>query len=279
MGFRRSRLRWLVEDVGDCSSMLLQFPDEILEKVIESLPSFVDRNAVSLVCKRLNAIESASREAVLISNCYAIQPDTLVTRFPNAKKITIKGKPRIVDFSLIPNADIWGAYATPWLQVLTKWYRPALRHLCLKRMTVSDADIEMLVTACGESLQGLELQKCYGFSTRGLDLIARNCRNLEVLNLTEADINNCGAPYWLSTLADTANSLQVLDLSLTELEFAEQEALETLASRCHTLRLCAALKIHRVLPIVKAAERTVRHLGIGYVTKSFSTSAHLLHVD
>lgn len=262
MGFG-SRRRWLVEDLNDdCYSAFLQFPDEILEKVIESLPSSVDRNAVSLVCKRLNAIEGASRQAVLISNCYAIQPGTLVSRFPNAKSITIKGKPRIVDFSLIPHADVWGAYAAPWVEILTKSYRN-LRHLRLKRMTVSDADIEKLVSICGESLQRLELEKCSGFSTRGLEFIARVCKNLVVLNLSECDIFNCGAPYWLTTLVDTAKSLQVLDLSLTEIEDVEQTVLETLATRCHTLRLCEALKIDHVLPIVKAARNNVRHLGIG----------------
>lgn len=252
-------------DDDSAVSPLLQFPDEILEKVIVSLPTSVDRNAVSLVCKRLNAIEGASRDAVLVSNCYAIQPATLVSRFPNAKSITIKGKPRIVDFSLIPHAEFWGAYATPWMDILTKFYRP-LRHLRMKRMSVTDADLERLVLGCGESLQRLELEKCSGFSTRGLDMIARVCRNLVVLNLSESDIINCGKPHWMTTLVNTAKSLRVLDLSLTEVEDAEQRVLETLATRCHTLRLCEALKIDHVLPIVKAAEKTVRHFGIGYVT-------------
>lgn len=249
-------------DDDEFQSPLLQFPDEILEKVIESLSNPVDRNAVSLVCKRLNAIEGCSRDAVLVSNCYAIEPATLVSRFPNAKSITIKGKPRIVDFSLIPHAEIWGAYATPWVEVLTKFYRP-LRHLRMKRMTVSDSDIEKLVSVCGESLQILELEKCSGFTTRGLEMIARACRNLVVLNLSEADIVNQGAPYWLTALVNNAKSLRLLDLSLTEVEDVEQVVLEKLASRCHTLRLCAALKIDHVLPIVRAAEKTVRHLGIG----------------
>jgi hypothetical protein len=246
-------------------SPLLQFPDEILQFVIDSLPNPVDRNAVSLVCKRFNAIEGSSREAVLISNCYAIQPWMLVSRFPNAKSVTIKGKPRIVDFSLIPHAEVWGAYARPWVEVLTRFYRH-LRHLRLKRMTITDGDIELLVGACGESLQRLELEKCSGFSTRGLDIIARGCRNLRELNLSEADIRNEGPLYWLTTLANTAKSLQVLDLSLTELEDAEQHVLVKLATRCHTLRLCEALRIDHVLPIVEAADTTVRQLGIGYVT-------------
>ena len=89
---------------------------------------------------------------------------------------------------------------------------------------------------------------------------------LKELNLSEADIRNEGAPYWLTTLADTAKSLQVLDLSLTEVEDVQQHVLEELARRCHTLRLCEALKIDHVLPIVKAADTTVRRFGIGCVT-------------
>lgn len=154
---------------------LLMFPDEILEKVIESLPLPADRNAVSLVCRRLNYLEGITRKVVLVSNCYAIRPSTLVSRFPNACSITIKGKPRIVDFSLIPHAESWGAYATPWVDVITKYYRP-IRHLKMKRMTITDDEIEQLVSVCGESLRMLELEKCSGFSTKGLESIARACR-------------------------------------------------------------------------------------------------------
>lgn len=89
-------------------SVLLQFPDEILENVIGLLRNARDRNAVSLVCKRFHAIEGTSRGNVLVSNCYAIQPWKLASRFPNATSVTIKGKPRIVDFSLIPQAEVWG---------------------------------------------------------------------------------------------------------------------------------------------------------------------------
>uniref|UniRef100_A0A7I4FFC2 F-box domain-containing protein n=1 Tax=Physcomitrium patens TaxID=3218 RepID=A0A7I4FFC2_PHYPA len=241
---------------------LLQFPDEIIEKVIGFLTNPVDRNSTSLVCTRLKAIEGESRETVLISNCYAIQPGTLKSRFPNAKSITIKGKPRIVDFSLIPHAEVWGAYATPWVDLLKEHYRP-IRHLKMKRMTISDSDIKRFVSACGYSLERLEFEKCSGFSTTGLQYIAGACRNLVVLNLSEADILQGDAPYWMTSLVNTASSLRVLDLYLTEVEDVEQSVLERLAKQCHTLRLCDALKINHVLPVVTAACETVRHLGIG----------------
>ncbi|KAG0564711.1 hypothetical protein M758_8G128600 [Ceratodon purpureus] len=249
------------------SCALLQFPDEILEKVIDFLPDPTDRNALSLVCKRLNAIDWQSRETVMISNCYAIRPMTLVSRFPHAKSITIKGKPRIVDFSLIPHAEVWGAYAAPWVDVLVRFYR-SIRHLKMKRMHITDSDIERLVSVCGRSLQKLELEKCSGFSTWGLEVIARACRNLVVLNLSEADIMNEGAPYWMTTLANTARSLQVLDLSLTDVEDVEQHVLVNLASRCLDLRLCVALKVDHVLPVVNAANKNCRHLGIGLYSQN-----------
>lgn len=91
------------------------------------------------------------------------------------------------------------------------------------------------------------------------------CRNLVTLNLSEADIlnHNQGRSRWLTTLANTARSLRVLDLSLSEVEDVDLTALADLASRCHTLRLYQALKINHVLPVVTAAARTVRHFGIG----------------
>jgi len=249
-------------DNGDDYSSLLQFPDEILKRILDWVPNHKDRNAVSRVCKRLHAIEGPSREAVFISNCYAIQPTTLVSRFPNARSITLKGKPRMVDYSRIPKPDVGGAFATPWVEVLVEFYKP-IRHLKMKRMRITDADIERLISVCGETLQRLELHKCSGFSTNGLDVIARGCRNLVVLNLCEADIMNEGAPLWLTTVANTAMALEVLDLSLTELQSVEQNAVVALASRCHTLRLGEALTIDDMLPVLEAAQNTVRRLGIG----------------
>lgn len=244
----------------DCN--LLRFPDEILKRIIDWLSHPKDRNAVSLVCKRFFSIEGPSRESVLISNCYAVQPMTLVSRFPNAHSITVKGKPRMVDYSFIPHADVWGAFATPWVELLVKYYRP-LRHLKMKRMRISDADIECLVSVCGDTLERVEFPKCSGFSTTGLDSIARRCRNLVVLNICEADVKNEGAPLWLTTVATTALSLEVLDVSLTELENVEVKAVVELARRCHTLRFCEAMKIDNLLPLLDAAQKTVRHLGIG----------------
>lgn len=265
MGVRGRRWSADVDDADYCS--LLQFPDEILKRIIDWLSHPKDRNAVSRVCKRLHAIEGPSRETVFISNCYAIQPMTLVSRFPNARSITIKGKPRMVDYSFIPHADVWGAFATPWVDLLCKFYR-SIRHLKMKRMRITDADIERLISVCGETLERVELPKCSGFSTTGLEAIARGCRNLVVMNLCEADVKNEGAPLWLTTLANTAMSLQVLDVSLTELQNVEQNAVVELASRCHTLRLCEALKIDFLLPVLEAAHKTVRHLGIGYYSIS-----------
>lgn len=259
----RARLHHHLDDTNeDDSSHALRFPDEILKRLFDWLVNPKDRNAVSLVCKRFHSIEGPSRDAIFISNCYAIQPRTVASRFANAKSITIKGKPRMVDYSFIPHADLWGAFATPWIELLVDSYLP-LRHLKMKRMRVSDADIERLVSVCGPSLERLELPKCSGFSTKGLDAIARGCRRLVVLNLCEAEIRNEGAPLWLTSLATSAPSLQVLDLSLTELQTVEQNAVVALASRCHTLRLCDSLQIDYLLPVLEAAQKTVRHLGIG----------------
>lgn len=94
---------------------------------------------------------------------------------------------------------------------------------------------------------------------------AHFCRNLITLNLSEADIQNSGDLLWLTTLADTAKLLQVLDLSLTGVEDVNQAVLEKLASRCNTLRLCESMKTDHVLPVLEAGAKNICHLGIGYV--------------
>ena len=75
--------------------------------------------------------------------------------------------------NIIP--DDWGGYAGPWIREI------ADRLLCLKsvhfrRMIVRDEDIGVMVRGRGHMLESLKLDKCTGFSTDGLVLVARSCR-------------------------------------------------------------------------------------------------------
>lgn len=154
---------------------ILACPEEIWEMIFCFVQRAADRNAISQVCKQFYILEARTREKVLISSCYAVKPTSVANRFPNAIAFSVKGKPRVVDFSLIPDAQKWGAYATPWVDLFAQRY-PSLSQLRLKRMSVSDADIQTLAQGCGKSLQILELEKCSGFSTMGLRSIAQACR-------------------------------------------------------------------------------------------------------
>jgi hypothetical protein len=76
-------------------------------------------------------------------------------------------------YGLIP--DDWGAYAAPWVAALAAPL-DCLKALKLRRMAVSDDDVAALVRARGHMLQELRLDKCSGFSTDALRLVARSCR-------------------------------------------------------------------------------------------------------
>ncbi|CAD6269118.1 unnamed protein product [Miscanthus lutarioriparius] len=76
-------------------------------------------------------------------------------------------------YGLIP--DDWGAYARPCVTELAAPLE-CLKALHLRRMVVTDNDLAELVRARGHMLQELKLDKCTGFSTDGLRLVAHSCR-------------------------------------------------------------------------------------------------------
>jgi hypothetical protein len=108
------------------------------------------------------------------------------------------------------------------------------------------------------SLQGVE-----GFE------LCDVCRKLRVLSFAESEVQQQEdgvSSHWLSMLAETAISLQVLDMPLVEIDDEDMRVLFNLAARCHTLRICESMKIDQTLPFLKACSTTnVRSLGIGYV--------------
>lgn len=152
--------------------MMNYFPEEVLEHVFDFLTSHRDRNAVSMVCKSWYRVESFSREKVFIGNCYAINPDRLIARFPRLRSLTLKGKPHFADFNLVP--PDWGGYVYPWIEAMAK-ASINLEELRLKRMVVSDESLELLARSF-PNFKSLVLVSCEGFTTEGLAAIASNCR-------------------------------------------------------------------------------------------------------
>jgi hypothetical protein len=151
----------------------LSVPEEALHLVFGYVDDPRDREAASLVCRRWHRIDALTRKHVTVRFCYAAEPARLRARFPRLESLAIKGRPRAAMYGLIP--EDWGAYAAPWLTELAEPL-DCLKAVHLRRMTVTDDDIAELVRARGHMLQVLKLDKCSGFSTDALRLVARSCR-------------------------------------------------------------------------------------------------------
>ena len=148
------------------------FPEEVVEHIVDFLGSHGDRNAVSTVCKAWYQVDRLSRRSVFVGNCYAIRPERAVTRFPEMKSLTVKGKPHFADFNLVPYD--WGGFAQPWIEAAARGC-PGLEELRFKRMVVTDDDLELLARSF-PNFKSLVLVSCEGFSTDGLAAIATYCR-------------------------------------------------------------------------------------------------------
>jgi coronatine-insensitive protein 1 len=148
-------------------------PEEALHLVMGYVDDPRDREAASLVCRLWHRIDALTRKHVTVPFCYAVSPASLLARFPRLESLAVKGKPRAAMYGLIP--DDWGAYARPWVAELAAPLE-CLKALHLRRMVVTDGDLTELVRARGNMLQELKLDKCSGFTTDGLRLVARCCR-------------------------------------------------------------------------------------------------------
>uniref|UniRef100_A0A7N1A7W4 F-box domain-containing protein n=1 Tax=Kalanchoe fedtschenkoi TaxID=63787 RepID=A0A7N1A7W4_KALFE len=216
------------------------FPEEVLEHVFSFILSDRDRNAVSLVCKSWYDIERQCRRRVFIGNCYAVNPSTVLTRFPELRCVELKGKPHFADFNLVP--DGWGGYVHPWVEELAKSC-PGLEELRLKRMVVSDEALEILARKF-RNFRVLVMSFCDGFGTNGLAAIAENCRSLQVLDLRECEVDDLSG-NWLGHFPKNFTSLASLNISCLSSELS-LSALERLVSRCPNIK---SLKLNRNVPL------------------------------
>ncbi|GAB4848640.1 Protein AUXIN SIGNALING F-BOX 3 [Ancistrocladus abbreviatus] len=215
------------------------FPEEVLEHIFDFVTTHKDRNSVSLVCKTWYKVERESRSRVFIGNCYSINPERLIARFPRLKSLTLKGKPHFADFNLVPHD--WGGFVDPWIKALAKAC-PGLEELRLKRMVVSDESLELLSSAF-VNFKSLVLVSCEGFSTDGLAAIAANCRHLQELDLQENEIDDRRG-HWLSCFPESCTSLVSLNFACLKGE-VNLPALERLVARNPNLR---SLRLNRAVP-------------------------------
>ncbi|KAG2297776.1 hypothetical protein Bca4012_008964 [Brassica carinata] len=216
------------------------FPDEVIEHIFDFIASHKDRNSISLVSKSWHKIERSSRKRVFIGNCYAINPERLIERFPSLRSLTLKGKPHFADFNLVPHE--WGGFVHPWIDALAK-ARVGLEELRLKRMVVSDESLELLSRSFA-SFKSLVLVSCEGFTTDGLASVAANCRHLRELDLQENEIEDHRG-QWLNCFPETSTALTSLNFSCLKGE-TNLSALERLVARSPNLE---SLKVNRAVPL------------------------------
>lgn len=206
------------------------FPEEVVEHILSFLGSHTDRNAVSGVCKAWYRIEQLSRHSVFIGNCYAVRPERVAERFPEVRELTVKGKPHFADFNMVPYG--WGGFAGPWIEAAVRGC-PGLEKLRLKRMVVSDENLELLARSF-PNFNSLVLDSCEGFSTDGLAAIATHCRFLRELDLQENEVEDHG-PQWLSCFPDSCTSIESLNFACLKGD-VNAGTLERLVARSPNLR-------------------------------------------
>ncbi|KAK8921406.1 Transport inhibitor response 1-like protein [Platanthera zijinensis] len=245
-------------------------PDQVLENVLEIVLCFLtshrDRNAASLVCKSWFRAEAQTRQEVFIGNCYAVSPARAIDRFRGVRSLVLKGKPRFADFNLVPLG--WGARFSPWVAGMSPAY-PWLERICLKRMTVSDADLVLLARSF-TSFRDLSLLSCDGFTTAGLAAVAENCRRLRSLDLIENDVEDDEDEVvdWVSRFPPGKTCLEslVFDCVGFAVNFGALEALVARSPRLWRLRVNDYISVGRLCRLMSLAPQ-LTHLGTG----SFST--------
>ncbi|KAG0555214.1 hypothetical protein KC19_12G152700 [Ceratodon purpureus] len=245
------------------------FPDEVLEHVLVFLTSHKDRNSVSLVCKAWYKAEGWSRREVFIGNCYAASPSNLIKRFPKLTSLQMKGRPRFTDFGMVPAN--WGAFILPWIEAMADHY-PGLEELRLKRMTVTDKDLR-IVTEAFPNFRSLRLTSCDGFSTDGIAEIARNCRNLAVLDLHENDMYVRNGD-WLTAFPETHSSLECLNFAtvkykINENDFRSLEALVAGSPNLKRLKLNREISLDQLRKLLLRAPQ-LEELGTGVYNQNLS---------
>ncbi|KAI3825936.1 hypothetical protein L1987_07694 [Smallanthus sonchifolius] len=240
------------------------YPDQVLENVLENVLTFLtsrrDRNAVALVCKSWYRAEAYTRSDLFIGNCYAVAPRRVTNRFTRVRSITIKGKPRFADFSLLPSD--WGAHFTPWLSGMATAYR-ALEKIHLKRMSVTDDDLTV-VAHCFPNFKRLVLVCCEGFGTGGLAALAGGCRGLRVLELIENEVSDDFVD-WISCFpADVPTNLESLTFDCVEspINFESLEKLVARSPMLKKLRLNRYVPLGQVYRLITLAPQ-LTHLGTG----------------
>ncbi|XP_075495167.1 coronatine-insensitive protein 1-like isoform X2 [Primulina tabacum] len=206
--------------------------DTVWECAIPYVQDTRDRNALSLVCKRWYEIDAITRKHVKIALCYTTTPQRLSRRFPHLESLKLKGKPRVAKFNLI--TEDWGGYVTSWAEEIVRSLG-RMKALHFRRMIVNDSDLELLATsATGKVLEVLKLDNCCGFSTDGLRIVGRFCRNLKTFVVEDSSMSENDGE-WLHELAMNNTVLENLNFYMADLLNIRTRDLELIAKNCKSL--------------------------------------------
>ncbi|KAI3696416.1 hypothetical protein L1987_79430 [Smallanthus sonchifolius] len=234
-------------------------PESMVEIIINKLTSNRDRNSASLVNKLWYTVDRNSRRTVHVSNCYAVSPARVIDRFPNLRSLTLKGKSGVSNPRLVSND--WDGTIDPWIQAMHKSC-PLLEELRLKRMVVSDQNLDMIST-CFRNFRSLVLSACFGFTVAGLSAIGSNCSNLEQFEVERSAVTD-HTGEWLRCFPETLSSLVSLNISCIK-GAVNPTDLARLVARCPnftTLSLSKTVSVDTIRRILIKSPQLV-HLGVG----------------
>ncbi|KAJ1298457.1 hypothetical protein BS78_01G455200 [Paspalum vaginatum] len=243
--------------------------DQVLENVLETVLQFLqaprDRSAASLVCRSWHRVESATRASVAVRNLLAASAARTARRFPSARALLLKGRPRFADFNLLPHG--WDASAfRPWAAAIADGDFPALTSLYLKRIPVTDADLDLLARSAPASFRDISLHLCDGFTSRGLASIASHCRGLRVLDVVECEMaeEEQEAVDWVQAFPPEPTDLESLSFECygPPVDFAALEALVARSPRLSRLAVNHHVSLGQLHRLMAHAPR-LSHLGTG----------------
>ncbi|KAG8073766.1 hypothetical protein GUJ93_ZPchr0006g44545 [Zizania palustris] len=245
-----------------------QVLDNVLETVLQFLETSRDRGAASLVCRSWHRAESATRVSVAVRNLLAASPARAARRFPNARHILLKGRPRFADFNLLPPG--WaGAAFRPWATAVASAAFPALSSFFLKRITITDDDLDLVSRSLPASFRDLSLVLCDGFSSAGLASIASHCRGLRVLDVVDCEMNEdeddeLVVVDWVAAFPPGPTDLESLcfECYARPVAFAALEALVARSPRLSRLGVNQHVSLGQLRRLMSHTHR-LTHLGTG----------------
>ncbi|KAL6648674.1 hypothetical protein ACP70R_012898 [Stipagrostis hirtigluma subsp. patula] len=243
-----------------------QVLDNVLETVLQFLDAPRDRSAASLVCRSWHRAESATRDSVAVRNILAASAARTARRFPNARSLLLKARPRFADFNLLPPG--WAASAfRHWAAAVASGAFPALTSLYLKRIPVTDADLDLLARSLPATFLDLTLHLCDGFSSHGLASIASHCRGLRVLDVVECDMaeeEEQEVVDWVAKFPPEPTNLESLSFECYAylVDFAALEALVARSPRLSRLGVNQHVSLGQLRRLMAHAPR-LTHLGTG----------------